>query len=488
MLFNSYIFIFLFLPLCVTLYFVFYRLRLERTARLWLLGMSLWFYGYFNPSYVLIICGSIIGNFVISKILLRQREKGRMRSAKAVMLLGVAANVALLFYFKYFDFFLSNMNRVFHMDFAMRNIVLPLGISFFTFQQISYVVDSYRGETAGYSLLDYAVFVAFFPQLVAGPIVLHNELIPQLRAKENHRPDAGNLARGLYLFSAGLFKKVIIADTLGNLVKAGFDGLEILTTIDVLLVIVCYALQLYFDFSGYSDMATGIGLMFNIRLPINFNSPYKARSILEFWDRWHMTLTRFLRQYIYFPLGGSRKGRIRTYVNIMIVFIVSGFWHGASWTFVVWGLLHGIAEVLTRRFRNQWDRIPGILQWFLTFGFVSFAFLIFRADSLSQAYIMFRKVATLESLTITPALLEGLTIPEVTHIEQLLHIDGLLGGKYGIHLWVSLAIVLYGALGMKNCQEKEFVCNGKTLFQTVGMLSWTIVSLSGISTFLYFNF
>lgn len=488
MLFNSYIFIFLFLPLCVTLYFVFYRLRLERTARLWLLGMSLWFYGYFNPSYVLIICGSIIGNFVISKILLRQREKGRMRSAKAVMLLGVAANVALLFYFKYFDFFLSNMNRVFHMDFAMRNIVLPLGISFFTFQQISYVVDSYRGETAGYSLLDYAVFVAFFPQLVAGPIVLHNELIPQLRAKENHRPDAGNLARGLYLFSAGLFKKVIIADTLGNLVKAGFDGLEILTTIDVLLVIVCYALQLYFDFSGYSDMATGIGLMFNIRLPINFNSPYKARSILEFWDRWHMTLTRFLRQYIYFPLGGSKKGRIRTYVNIMIVFIVSGFWHGASWTFVVWGLLHGIAEVLTRRFRNQWDRIPGILQWFLTFGFVSFAFLIFRADSLSQAYIMFRKVATLESLTITPALLEGLTIPEVTHIEQLLHIDGLLGGKYGIHLWVSLAIVLYGALGMKNCQEKEFVCNGKTLFQTVGMLSWTIVSLSGISTFLYFNF
>lgn len=488
MLFNSYIFIFLFLPLCVTLYFVFYRLRLERTARLWLLGMSLWFYGYFNPSYVLIICGSIIGNFVISKILLWQREKGRMRSAKAVMLLGVAANVALLFYFKYFDFFLSNMNRVFHMNFAMRNIVLPLGISFFTFQQISYVVDSYRGETAGYSLLDYAVFVAFFPQLVAGPIVLHNELIPQLRAKENHRPDAGNLARGLYLFSAGLFKKVIIADTLGNLVKAGFDGLEILTTIDVLLVIVCYALQLYFDFSGYSDMATGIGLMFNIRLPINFNSPYKARSILEFWDRWHMTLTRFLRQYIYFPLGGSKKGRIRTYVNIMIVFIVSGFWHGASWTFVVWGLLHGIAEVLTRRFRNQWDRIPGILQWFLTFGFVSFAFLIFRADSLSQAYIMFRKVATLESLTITPALLEGLTIPEVTHIEQLLHIDGLLGGKYGIHLWVSLAIVLYGALGMKNCQEKEFVCNGKTLFQTVGMLSWTIVSLSGISTFLYFNF
>lgn len=488
MLFNSYIFIFLFLPLCVTIYFVLHRLCFGRAARVWLLGMSLWFYGYFNPSYVLIICGSILVNFGVSRYLLRLRRAGRQRGAKVLMLLGVSANVALLFYFKYVDFFLANVNRAFRTDFAMRNIVLPLGISFFTFQQISYVVDSWRGETEGYSLLDYAVFVSFFPQLVAGPIVLHNELIPQLRTEDNHRPDAANLAKGLYLFSTGLFKKVMVADTLGNLVNAGFGGVEILTTTDVLLIIVCYALQLYFDFSGYSDMATGIGLMFNIRLPINFNSPYKARSILEFWDRWHMTLTRFLRQYIYFPLGGSKKGRVRTYVNIMIVFFVSGLWHGASWTFVAWGLLHGAAEVLTRRFRNQWDRIPGVIRWFVTFGFVSFAFLIFRAGSLSQAYIMFRKVATLESMAITPALLEALTLPEVFHIEELLHIDGLLGGKYGIHLWATLAVVLYGALGLENCQKKEFQCNGKTMLQTVGMLTWTIMSLSGISTFLYFNF
>lgn len=488
MLFNSYIFICFFLPLCVAIYFLFYHINMKRAARVWLLSMSLWFYGYFNPSYVLIICGSILVNFGVSKLLLKQRAKGRERAGKAAMALGVAANVALLFYFKYFDFFLENVNALFHLDFTMRNIVLPLGISFFTFQQISYVVDSYRGETEGYSLLDYAVFVSFFPQLVAGPIVLHNELIPQLRDESKHRPAADNLARGLYLFAAGLFKKVIIADTLGNLVALGFGGVEILTTIDVLLVIVCYALQLYFDFSGYSDMATGIASMFNIRLPINFNSPYKARSILEFWDRWHMTLTRFLRQYIYFPLGGSKKGRIRTYVNIMIVFLISGFWHGANWTFVVWGLLHGIAEVLTRRFRNTWDRLPGVLQWIVTFGFTSFAFLIFRADSLSQAYIMFRKVATLESLSITPTMLEGLTLPEVAHIEQLLHIDGLLGGRYGIHMWVFLLLIMYITLRVENCQKKEFVCSGKTLFQTVGMLAWSIVSLSGISTFLYFNF
>jgi len=488
MLFNSYIFIFLFLPLCVCGYFLLYKWKLEKAARLWLLAMSLWFYGYFNPSYILIICGSILINYCFSKGILYLRGKQSQALAKGAMTAGVAANVALLIYFKYVDFFLENVNALFHMDFAMRNIVLPLGISFFTFQQISYVIDSYRGETVDYSLLDYAVFVAFFPQLVAGPIVLHNELIPQLRDKNNHVPKVENLSRGIYLFAGGIFKKVIIADTLGKTVALGFGGVEILSTVDVLIVIVCYALQLYYDFSGYSDMASGIAFMFNMKLPINFNSPYKSKSILEFCDRWHMTLSRFLRQYIYFPLGGSRKGRIRTYCNLMIVFLVSGFWHGANWTFVVWGLLHGVAEVLTRRFRNFWDKLPGFLQWFVTFGFVSCAFLIFRADSLTQAYIMFRKVAKLESFAVTETLLESLTLPEIVHIETLLGIEGLLGGKYGLHLWISLAIIMFATLKAKNFQEKEFTYNWKTLVQTVGMLAWTIVSLSDISTFLYFNF
>ncbi len=488
MLFNSYIFILFFLPLCVAVYFLLYRVRAGRCARLWLLGMSLWFYGYFNPSYVWIICGSILANFGLSVYLLRQYGAGEVRRGRAAMILGVAGNVALLFYFKYFDFFLENINAVFRTDFVLRKIVLPLGISFFTFQQISYVVDSWRGETKGYSLLDYAVFVSFFPQLVAGPIVLHDELIPQLRDEKKHRPDAYCLSRGLYLFAVGLFKKVIVADTLGNLVALGFGGLEILTTIDVLLVIVCFSLQLYFDFSGYSDMATGIASLFGISLPVNFNSPYKARSILDFWDRWHMTLTRFLRRYLYFPLGGSRKGRLRTYGNIMIVFLVSGFWHGANWTFVVWGLLHGLAEVLTRRFRNTWSRLPGILQWFLTMTFVSFAFLIFRADTLEQAYIMFRKVARVESLHVTPVMLEGLTLPEIRHLVELLRIDAVPGVKGLIPLTLFLGAVLYAALGTQNCQEKEFVCSKKNLAATIGMLAWSVVSLSGISTFLYFNF
>lgn len=488
MLFNSYIFILFFLPLCVAVYFFLYHFKAGRAARLWLLCMSLWFYGYFNPSYVLIICGSILGNFGISRFLLRQHLNGRSRTGKAGMLLGVAANVALLFYFKYFDFFLENINALFHTDFVLQKIVLPLGISFFTFQQISYVVDSWRGETKQYSLLDYAVFVSFFPQLVAGPIVLHDELIPQLLDEKKHKMDAMHLSRGMYFFAVGLFKKVIVADTLGNLFALGFGGIEILTCPDVLLVIVCFALQLYYDFSGYSDMATGIASLFNISLPVNFHSPYKARSILEFWDRWHMTLTRFLRRYIYFPLGGSRRGRIRTYLNILIVFLVSGFWHGANWTFVVWGLLHGLAEVLTRRFRNTWDRIPGLIQWFFTFGFVSFAFLIFRADTLEQAYIMFRKVAKLESFHITSSMLDGLTLPEARHLEELLFPGGLPGPEGCIRLCIFLITVLGVTLGTKNCQEQEFVCTKRNLVMTVGMLTWSIVSLSGISTFLYFNF
>lgn len=487
MLFNSYIFIFLFLPLCISVYFLLCKRGWDRPARVWLVGMSLWFYGYINPFYLLLLGVSILGNFGISRLLLYLRRIERKRMAKILMAAGVAANTGLLLYYKYSDFFLANLNTLFHTDFAMRQIVLPLGISFFTFQQISFVVDSYRGEAEAYKLLDYAAFVSFFPQISSGPISFHSEVIPQFLNRENHKPSSQNLAKGLYLFAGGLFKKIIVADTLGKLVALGFGGVEILSSVDVLLVIVSYALQLYYDFSGYSDMAIGIALMFNIELPVNFRSPYKARSILEFWDRWHITLTRFLRKYIYFPLGGSRKGRVRTYVNIMIVFLVSGLWHGANWTFIVWGILHGAAEVLTRRFCNLWGKLSAVLQWLVTFGFVSCAFLIFRADSLSQAYIMFRKVAKLESFSITPTLLDAFTLPEIAHLEKLLHIDVLLN-RFGLNMWGFLLLVLFATLRAENFEEKPFVCNKKTLFATIGMLTWAIVSFSGISTFLYFNF
>lgn len=233
------------------------------------------------------------------------------------------------------------MNAVFGSSFELKNIVLPLGISFFTFRQISYIVDSYRGETKGYTFWDYAFFVSFFPQLVAGPIVMYNEIIPKFRKPGNWHVVVENFSKGIYIFAIGLFKKVIIADRFGKAVTYGFGNIEILSSMEALVVSLSYTFQLYFDFSGYCDMASGIGYMFNIELPQNFNSPYNAKSIAEFWDRWHMSLTRFLRNYVYIPLGGNQRGKLRTYVNIMVVYLIGGIWHGANWTFILWGMLHG---------------------------------------------------------------------------------------------------------------------------------------------------
>lgn len=336
MLFNSYIFILAFLPFVFVGYFFLNKLKFYKLAQVEVIIASLYFYGYFNKSYLVIISGSIILNYCFSNCLLHFNEN---RLRKIVLGSSLIFNVGLLFYFKYWYFFVTNINGVFHSSYELRNIVLPLGISFYTIQQISYTVDSYHYETKGYYFLDYAQFVSFFPQLVAGPIVLHKEMIPQFQDVKNKAINAQNIAEGLHDLAVGLFKKVIIADTFGQTVAWGFsvERLPALTSMEAAIVMLSYTFQIYFDFSGYCDMATGIVSLFNIKLPINFNSPYKSRSILEFWKRWHITLTRFLREYIYFPLGGSKNGIGKTYRNIMAVYLISGIWHGANWTFLVGG-------------------------------------------------------------------------------------------------------------------------------------------------------
>ena len=259
------------------------------------------------------------------------------RYRKEVLTIGIVANLLLLGYFKYSDFFITNINSVLNTDMSLLHLALPLAISFFTFQQISYLVDSYRKETHEYDFLNYALFVTFFPQLIAGPIVHHKEMMPQFANVRNKVKNYRNIAIGLFIFSIGLFKKVVIADTFALWATAGFDNAEVLTLLEAWATSLSYTFQLYFDFSGYTDMAIGIALLFNIKLPINFNSPYKALDIQDFWRRWHMTLSRFLKDYIYIPLGGSRKGNYRTYTNLMGTFIIGGLWHGAGWTFVFWG-------------------------------------------------------------------------------------------------------------------------------------------------------
>jgi len=477
MLFNSYVFMLAFLPLTLIIYFLLGRLP-ERIQlnKLFLVLASFLFYGYNNPSYVPIIVGSILINYMLSQMMLIS-EKKIIRLP--LMWLGLGLNLGVLFYFKYHDFFATNMNAFFGTNFALYRLALPLGISFFTFQQLSYVIDSYRRTVPRYNILDYALFVTFFPQLVAGPIVLHSEIVPQFADVKNRRFNFDNFAPGLYAFALGLFKKVIVADTFGVAVEAGFANAASLNTVEAWFIAIGYTLQLYFDFSGYCDVATGVGLMFNIKIPLNFNSPYKSMNIREFWQRWHMTLSRFLTSYIYFPLGGSRKGLARTCINLMVVFLASGLWHGAGWLFLLWGLMHGAASVLYRLFKKQYDALHPALQWLMTFGFVVIAWVFFRATALSDALAIVKSMFMMDFGPIRETITSAFALP-----------GGFRPGYNGIFMMVWYVLSLFACLGMRNTYEKtmDFKPTLANAFQTVILILYVTLCLSNVSVFLYFNF
>lgn len=481
MLFNSYIFLLMFLPLCLCLYFFCTHRAWYKPALAVIIAMSLWFYAYDHVQYLIILIFSILFNWFCSKLV--RNEAFRFR--KIVLAVGVLVNVAVIFYFKYFNFFIDNVNRAAGLDLHVEKILLPLGISFYTFQQVSYLVDSWRGETAGYTFLEYAAFVSFFPQLVAGPIVLHDEIIPQFRDENKRRFQFESFSRGLYILAAGLFKKVLIADTFGRAVSWGWGRIDQLSSMEILLVMLSYTFQIYFDFSGYSDMAIGIGAMFNIDIPANFDSPYKSYSITEFWKRWHLTLTRFLRRYVYFPLGGSKKGPLRTYCNIMIVYLVSGIWHGASWTFILWGIIHGIANVLNRVFQKSWNKCNQVFQWFCTFIFINVTWLIFRAESVGQAFDLVKRLLRFNTFEVDIELIHCFQFLEFEGFKLTHMIRSIVPGFF---MWLYLFGGLFVCLNMKNSREAEFRPTIGKMILTVVMLFWTVISLGGISTFLYFNF
>lgn len=394
MLFNSIEFLLFFLPIVFFLYFGLHKLRLHKVALFALFAASLLFYGFWNPIYLGLIVGSMLFNFIFGMLMNRKDEKEKR---KTLLSLGIIGNVLLLGYFKYYDFFAENVNWVFDANLPLKNFLLPLAISFFTFQQIAYLIDTYRGETKQYSFMTYALFVTFFPQLIAGPIVQHYELIPQFQDKSKYRIQGHHIVQGIFIFCIGLAKKVGIADTFAIWANDGFAQVETLTFVEAWITSLSYTLQLYFDFSGYCDMAIGLALLFNFQLPVNFFSPYKARNIQDFWKRWHMTLNRFLTHYLYFPLGGSKKGAVRTYINIAIIFLVSGIWHGAGWTFIIWGMLHGLASIIVRLWGKTKIKLPYLVSWLLTFFFVNFAWIYFRAESVGQANALIEKMFTLDN-------------------------------------------------------------------------------------------
>jgi D-alanyl-lipoteichoic acid acyltransferase DltB (MBOAT superfamily) len=392
-LFNSYAFIVAFLPLAVAAYFSVARVSL-RAADACLALASLVFYAWWRLDFLWILLGSIAANHAVGRVLSTGVRTGR--PSKALLAAGIASNLALLGVFKYADFFIANVNALAGAHWPFLRLALPLGISFFTFTQVAYLVDAFKGEAAEYRATRYVLFVSFFPHLLAGPIIHHREMMPQFADARLKRLDWQNVARGLALFTLGLVKKAIVADTLAPWADAGFAHAHALTFADAWITMLAYAMQLYFDFSGYTDMALGAALMFNIRLPRNFDAPHRAADIREFWRRWHITLSRFLRDYIYIPLGGNRAGERRMLALFLATFAIGGLWHGAAWTFVAWGVLHGLALVTLHFWRKLGRPLPWHAAVGLTFLFTSVAFVVFRAPGLRAAGAILASVAGLE--------------------------------------------------------------------------------------------
>ncbi len=409
MLFNSAVFVLAFLPITLIGYFSLGWLGRRRLVLGWLVVASAFFYAWFSYRLLGLLVLLILFNFSLGFKFGKDFRSG-VRSP-LLLAFGIAGNLAVLAYFKYTNFLIDNANAVFGTHFVLHKILLPIGISFFTFQKIAYLVDCYRGEAEEYDLLEFSLFVMFFPQLIAGPIVHHKEIIPQFR-NSDLRLSPSLLAAGLMLFAIGMFKKVMIADTVLPWSDIVFSAATAGTAPSFFAAwggAMSFAFQIYFDFSGYTDMALGLALMMGIRLPLNFNSPYKTTSIIEFWRCWHITLSRFLRDYVYIPLGGNRRGSVRRYANLMATMLLGGLWHGAAWTFVMWGALHGLYLVINHGWQSvrqaggprvtygKWSRCAAHL---LTFLAVVIAWVFFRAENFGSAKLMIKGMIGLNGVVI----------------------------------------------------------------------------------------
>ncbi|MCF0151526.1 MAG: MBOAT family protein, partial [Firmicutes bacterium] len=403
--FNSYSFIFLFLPVILTAYFGACKFN-TLLGKLVIIAGSIFFYTGKDLTSFKVLGISLVINYLLLKFL----EKHR--GPKMYMLFPVIVNVGMLLYYKYTNFLLTNIAIVFGKEIGLKELFLPIGISFFTFQQIAFIVAVYREEIKTVRFVDYASYILYFPKLLMGPLMDPVDFLEQWNDSALKRISWDNMAAGLKLFSFGLFKKLVLADTFAKAVAWGFSNTDAATSMDWILVTLFYTFEIYFDFSGYSDMAVGISQMLNISLPINFDSPYKAVSVRDFWKRWHISLTKFLTKYIYFPLGGSRKGLFFTCLNTMIVFLISGIWHGANWTFIVWGLLHGAFSIMDRLI----EKIPGKIfepaRWLMTFVVLNGLWLLFRADSLAQWRYILIRILSLNNLNISDGLLSSFALPE----------------------------------------------------------------------------
>ncbi len=485
MLFNSYAFIFFYLPVVLLGFFWLARVNHAYAAG-WLALASLFFYGYWNPAYIGLLLGSIVCNYAFGVWI----AKSKNIQNKQLLIAAIAANLALLGYYKYANFFIDSVNSFAGTQWSLGEIILPLGISFFTFTQIAFLVDTYRGEVKEYNFIHYLLFVTYFPHLIAGPVLHHKEMMPQFARQTTYRVNWENIATGLMLFTLGLCKKTLWADPLAAYADGIFGGVAsgmTPTIYESWAGALAYTLQIYFDFSGYTDMALGIALMFGIRLPINFDSPYQATSIIEFWRRWHMTLSRFLRDYLYIPLGGNRHGRLRRYLNLFATMLLGGLWHGAGWTFIVWGALHGLYLAINHLWRELLPKRRWLPVWLgnlsgglLTFVAVVAAWVVFRASDIAHAAVMLKAMFGINYYPVT--------LDEVIH-GKLLLTTGLSGRDLIKMLIPALAWVWL----LPNSSRLKFINNNPflALLQACAVVYFLLIAIDqfgSYSPFLYFQF
>lgn len=484
MLFNSHPFIFVFLPTILAFFFTFCYLKMPKMAQLTLLLASLFFYGYWDIRFLPLLTGSILFNYVSGNVIYKADESKKLFFTLA----SIGVNLALLFYCKYWNFFIEITQTAFSLDYSFIELILPLGISFFTFTQIAYLADVYQKRSVPCDFIAYGLFVTIFPHLIAGPILHHKEMVHQFNDSKMFRWSTPNFSQGCFLFVLGLSKKVLIADNLISIVKPIFDGPE--TTIPFIQAwagAIAYTLQLYFDFSGYSDMAVGLGLLFNLHLPINFNSPYQASSVIDFWRRWHVSLSNFLRDYLYIPLGGNRKGESSKMRNLFLTMLLGGLWHGAGWTYVVWGALHGSFLIVNHLWRKLNIRMYQWTAQLLTMTSVIVAWVIFRSPSMTKASHILKGMLGFN----------GIVLPEkYAHKYHFLHRIGIsfadLEFSHFKSLHIAVLAVLFAlVLKGRNTNDWKDRFQEKPVFwgTACGLLFFMcVLKLDSFTEFLYYQF
>ena len=480
--FNSYEFILQFLPFTLLLYFLANRIN-PFIGKLVIILASIFFYSMGRTNMLIYLGISMLINYG-SALAIRKFEI----KDKVLMALPIIVNVGLLLYFKYLNFAITNINTFFGKEINLPEIILPLGISFYTFQQIAYIVATERGDLENNNIIDYLAYILYFPKLVMGPIIDPVDYISQLNQASRKTPDITNIATGIKIFSLGLIKKVLLADTFAKAVSWAYTNIDSTTAMDCILLILFYTFEIYFDFCGYSDMAVGVSSMLNIDLPMNFDSPYKAISIRDFWKRWHMSLTKFLTTYIYIPLGGSRKGKIFTYVNTLIVFLVSGLWHGANWTFILWGLLHGLFCFFDRMFEKIEEKVFMPVRWLYTFGVVSVLWLLFSAQTVEQWRSILFKILFMQNTAVSGGMIASFNLVEDQFIHNILGLNFLPTNVRGFNMLIFILVACFVCFIPENNFQKKDSLNICSLLLASFAFIWGILCLGAESTFVYFGF